>query len=229
MSSRARSSSAPGSRGGRTGRRPTSAPPQPRHTGRVSSSTAPPPKAASKAKLTGRAAIVLLVVAVLAVSYASSMRAWLQQRSDINTLTTEIAQRKAEVTALQLAKHRWHDPAYIQTQARLRFGWLMPGETGYRIIDGDGNIWVSGSELSDPVALRPKTHPEWWETVWGSIVAAGRDPVEVAARQVRKVAKRPVPVDQIGGGPHRGYGTPDGSIAPGDRLFPDSGEGVERR
>ena len=118
---------------------------------------------------------MVLVVAVLAVSYASSMRAWLQQRSDINTLSAQIAAGKAEVAALREAKQRWHDPAYIRTQARLRFGWVMPGETGYRVIDDDGDILVSGSQLSDPADPPPKSSPEWWETAWSSVVAAGRD------------------------------------------------------
>ena len=75
----------------------------------------------SRAKLTGRAAVLLLVVAVLAVSYASSMRAWLKQRSDINTLNAQIADQRANVAALQESKQRdCDDPAYIESEARKR-------------------------------------------------------------------------------------------------------------
>ena len=229
MSLRARGSSAPGARDGRAGRRPTSSSPAARRTVRIASATAVPQSASSKAQLTGRAAILVLVAAVLAVSYAASMRAWLQQRSDINTLTAEIAAGKAEVAALEQAKVRWHDPAYIQTQARLRFGWLMPGETGYRVIDGNGDLAVSGSQLSTPIPTHAKDAPEWWETAWGSVVAAGREPADIAATQARKAARRPTPADQIGGRPQRGAGQSGRTGDPGELLVPDTGQGTGGR
>jgi len=46
-------------------------------------------------RLTGRAAILVLVVAVLTVSYASSMRAYLQQRAHIKDVKEQIATRQA--------------------------------------------------------------------------------------------------------------------------------------
>ncbi len=222
MSSRARGTSAPGD--GRAGRRPTSSSPAARRAVRISSATALPPSATSKAKLTGRAAILVLVGAVLAVSYAASMRAWVQQRSDINTLTTAIAAAKADVAALEQEKHRWHDPAYIRTQARARFGWLMPGETGYRVIDGNGDFGASGSQLSAPTSGQTDSPAQWWETAWGSVVAAGRDPAEVAAEQARRAARRPTPADQIGGRPRSGAADRNDTVDPGDRLVPESGQ-----
>jgi Septum formation initiator len=120
--------------------------------------------------------VLLLVVAVLGVSYASSLRAWLQQRSDVNTLTAQIATSRAQIAALQQAKQRLHDPAYLRTQARERFGWLMPGEIGYRVIDAHGKIVQTGSQLSDPVAAPEKAPTEWWDRAWSSVVAAGSDP-----------------------------------------------------
>jgi len=120
--------------------------------------------------------VLLLVVAVLAVSYASSTRAWLKQRSEINTLNTQIADQRADVASLVQAKKRLHDPAYIESQARLRFGWIMPGEMGYRVIGSDGQVLPNGtSTLSQPV--KPvKRDSEWWQGLYGSVVAAGEVP-----------------------------------------------------
>jgi cell division protein FtsB len=154
--------------------------------------------ASSRAKLTGRAAVLLLVMAVLAVSYASSMRAWLKQRSDINTLTAQIASQKADVSELAQMKKRLHDPAYIKTQAQLRFGWLMPGETGYRVIGSDGKILSGGaSRLSDPTPVQPKNDPEWWQNAWGTVVEAGKTPAEIKAEEQKP---QRTPVDKIGRG-----------------------------
>lgn len=151
-------------------------------TGASAPDTQPP---SSKAKLTGRAAVLLLVVAVLGVSYASSLRAWLQQRSDVNTLTAQIATSRAHIAALEQSKQRLHDPAYIKAQARERFGWLMPGQTGYRVIDAHGKIVQTGSQLSDPIATSAKSHPEWWDRAWGSVVAAGAYPGQRAGETGR--------------------------------------------
>ncbi len=161
----------------------------------------------------------MLVVAVLGVSYASSMRAWLQQRSDINTLSAQIATRQASVGTLEQDKLRWHDPAYIRTQARLRFGWLMPGETGFRVIDDSGQILQSGSSLSDPAASRPKASAEWWEQAWDSVVAAGEDPA--ARQQGKERGTHRAPAESIGRVPHPAK-HPE-QITPGDRLAPETG------
>ena len=189
---RGRDSSARASRStSRNGRKPTprktSASPraaQPSRTSRTTRSTSrvvAPMAAAqlssSRAKLTGRAAVLLLVVAVLAVSYASSMRAWLKQRSDINTLNAQIAEQRQDVAALRLQKQRLHDPAYIQSLARSRFGWILPGETGFRVIGADGKVLSDGgSQLSDPTqpAAPPKT--EWWQDTYATVVTAGAEP-----------------------------------------------------
>lgn len=116
------------------------------------------------------------MLAVLGVSYASSARAWLQQRSDINTLNAQIATSQAQIAALDEAKQRWHDSAYIRTQARERFGWLMPGETGFRVIDSHGHVVSSGSSLSQPRAGARRRDGEWWQRAWDSVVAAGVGP-----------------------------------------------------
>lgn len=145
----------------------------------------------SRAKLTGRAAVLLLVVAVLAVSYASSMRAWLKQRSDINTLSAQIDHQRADVNALREARRRLHDPAYIESEARKRFGWILPGETGYRVIGDDGEVLSDGgSQLSDPSAPASTPDPEWWQDVYGSVVEAGKQPA-AAEPEVDTTPKKP--------------------------------------
>jgi cell division protein FtsB len=89
-------------------------------------------------RLTGRAAVLVLVVAVLAVSYASSMKAYLQQRAHIEDLKDQIATTSAEIDDLEREKRRWNDDAYVRAQARERFGYVMPGETSYVVLDEDG-------------------------------------------------------------------------------------------
>ena len=160
--------------------------------------TRPAPRAATpqtseraRSRFTGRAAVLVLVVAVLVVSYASSMRAYLRQQQHLTALHTNIHHAKSRIAALQREKERWRDPHYVRVQARARFGWVMPGEVGFQVIGENGKL------LDNPDALPSDRHtataqqPTWWQSAWGSVVAAGDPP------QPRNPADRPTPTMKI--------------------------------
>jgi cell division protein FtsB len=134
----------------------------------------PPEK--PRSRLTGRAAILVLVVAVLTVSYASSMRAFLQQRSHINALKTQITEREASIDALESEKQRWDDPAYVEQQARQRLGYVMPGERTYLVLDENGQPLEPESSLADPADVVTTTQTAWYDDVWDSVELAGHPP-----------------------------------------------------
>ncbi|WP_182525944.1 FtsB family cell division protein [Nocardioides dongkuii] len=127
---------------------------------------------------TGRLAILVLVLAVLAVSYASSLRAFLQQREDINELQSQIAERQRNIDDLAREKRRWQDPAYVVQEARKRLGYVMPGETAYVALDEDGEPLEAGAALGDPSAIDPPEPRAWWTDAWGSVELAGDPPAE---------------------------------------------------
>jgi cell division protein FtsB len=127
-------------------------------------------------RFTGRAAILVLVVAVLTVSYASSLRAYLQQRAHIADLKAQIAERSASIDDLEREKRRWNDPAYVQAQARERFGYLMPGETSYVVLGEDGKPLESDTDLPDSSDVREREPEAWWGPVWESTQLAGDPP-----------------------------------------------------
>ncbi len=127
-------------------------------------------------RFTGRAAILVVVLAVLAVSYASSLRAYLQQRSHIGDLKEQIAERRASIDELEGEKARWQDEAYVRQQARKRFGYLMPGETSYVVLDENGNPVDSDNELTDPSSVGQETPEAVYADVWESVKLAGNPP-----------------------------------------------------
>ncbi len=90
-------------------------------------------------RFTSRALVLAVVLLVLVISYASSLRAWLDQRQAIAETEQRIASVQDEVDALEREKRRWDDDAYVEQQARGRLGFLLPGETGYRVIGRDGD------------------------------------------------------------------------------------------
>ena len=95
---------------------------------------------------------------------------------------------KAAADELEREKRRWHDPAYVETQARERFGYLMPGETSYVVLGEDGQPLESRSTLTDPASVTARTPTAWWTSEWKSVQLAGNPP-----------APQPPPASQIDG------------------------------
>lgn len=147
------------------------------NTGNVTSTATATP-APRPPRLTGRAALLLLIVAVLAVSYASSMRAYLHQREHIADLKAQIASSSGEIDALERQKKRWDDESYVEQEARKRFGYVLPGETSLQAIEGDGRPLDSGAGLADPDSAEPLTPQPWWDAAWRSVELAGDPPTK---------------------------------------------------
>lgn len=107
--------------------------------------------------------VVLLFLVILV---APTLRAYLQQQSDISSLREGVAQQKVTVEELQDEQARWGDPAYVEQQARTRLKFVKVGEKSYTVIDPkvdtrDSTVARAG-ESTDP----------WYDTIWSSMQAA---------------------------------------------------------
>jgi Septum formation initiator len=123
--------------------------------------------------------VLVLVLSVLTISYASSLKAYFQQHSQIVGLRSQIASSEADIQRLDAERARWDDPAYVREQARARFGYLMPGQTSYVVIGADGRPLAAQSTLSDPRTSRAgRTPTAWWTTEWKSVQLAGDPPAK---------------------------------------------------
>lgn len=143
--------------------------------------------ATPRTRLTGRALLFGVIVAFLAVSFASSMRAYVEQRDHIRQLKSEIASSEATIADLERERRRWDDPAYVKAQARATLGYLMPGETGYQVLDENGDPLDPEADLHDPAEVgTPEAETAWWEDVWGSVELAGNPPPERGDRPAEK-------------------------------------------
>jgi hypothetical protein len=132
--------------------------------------------------------VLVLVLAVLAMSYASSMRAYLQQRGQMNDLRDQIALRQASISGLEKEKQRWQDPAFVRQQAR-ELGYVNPGETAYRVLDEHGKPIEQDSTLTDPSTVAKPTPTAWWSRAWQSVEVAG-NPSRADAQPATKIAEK---------------------------------------
>lgn len=125
---------------------------------------------------TRRALVFFVVLAVLLLSYANSLRTYLSLQREMATAQQQIEQRSERIKELEDQLNRWNDDDYVRSQARTRLGWVMPGETGYRVIGRDGKV-ASGS--TDVKGLGTGDVSElgatWWDRMAGSIVIADAD------------------------------------------------------
>jgi cell division protein FtsB len=160
------------------------------------------PPGEERGRPSGRIAVVVLVLLVLVISYASSLRAWLAQRDEIDAARAELVQTQERVDQLRTDAERWQDPAFVTAEVRRRLGWVLPGEVGYRVLGPDGRPVGGDVSLEDPVAEPEEAPVDWYSSLWGSVEEAGVDPEEAAA-QAAEEAVRPDPDAVIGEDPDR--------------------------
>ncbi|MFJ6086103.1 FtsB family cell division protein [Streptomyces sp. NPDC001002] len=116
---------------------------------------------ARRSRLTGRAALLALVVCTLVVALAYPIRQYVSQRAEVADLQRQKQQAKERVEQLRDLKARWQDDAYAEQQIRQRLHYVMPGETGYIVIDPD---LTKQSRADLGAADRP-----WYSNVWDGV------------------------------------------------------------
>ncbi|MFI1567286.1 septum formation initiator family protein [Streptomyces sp. NPDC020490] len=113
---------------------------------------------ARRSRLTSRAALLALVVCTLVVALAYPIRQYVSQRAEIADLERQKQQARERVGQLRDLKARWKDDAYAEQQIRQRLHYVMPGETGYVVIDpGAARRSRAGRTAADR---------SWYSNVW---------------------------------------------------------------
>lgn len=115
--------------------------------------------------LTGRAAILAIVVCAIALSLAYPVREYLGQRQRIAELRAENQQLQQQITALEQRKRQLDDPQHIKRLARERLHFRMPGETVYIVADGSGDDEQSRSGSTESRDVRQP----WFVNLWRSV------------------------------------------------------------
>ena len=183
---------------GEAGAAPAAPTPSTRRTTRVGRAGRPGRRPRRASTFTSRALILLLVVAVLGVSYASSIRAWLNQRSEQHALSAQIV---PSGTAIAVAA----GPAGALERPGLHRG---AGPAPLRLGDA-GRAQLPGHRHGRQGAAAPGTtrSPDRCRRpVGAATVVAGRSGQPRAGRRSRAAPKQPAaqrrqPAKRIG--PHR--------------------------
>jgi cell division protein FtsB len=122
---------------------------------------------AKRPQLTGRAAILAVVVCAIAMSLAYPVREYISLRRSISELRAEKARVEAERQALLARDRQSDDPNWIKRTAKERLHYCGPGEKCYVVMEPD-----QGKEQT--AVKQPAAVPPWYQTLWESVEAADR-------------------------------------------------------
>ncbi|MER7131037.1 septum formation initiator family protein [Streptosporangium saharense] len=122
---------------------------------------------ARRPQLTGRAAVLAIVVCAIAMSLAYPVREYVAQRRYIAQLEQQRAKELAEIKE-QEDRYRQHfDPGYIKRQGRERLFYCDPGRKCYVVMRER-----QGQSKGTVAAEKKVVTPPWYQTLWESVEAA---------------------------------------------------------
>jgi cell division protein FtsB len=120
-------------------------------------------------RLTGRAAVLCMLLVGLLLAYAYPVRVYLSQQNEIDQLErSQVAQRQ-HIDELAGQLEKWNDPEYVKAQARGRLLFVMQGEKPTVVIGGQPQ---PGTVISVPSTGGAGDNAPWYGKLWSSIQAA---------------------------------------------------------
>ena len=133
----------------------------------------PPPSSPSTpgalpTRLTGRAAVLAVVICAIALSLAYPVREYIAQRQQINQLTVQNQTMSGQVKSLETENGQLAQPWYIEQRARDELHMCFPDEQCYAVLNGQSPY------ASTPARVTVVT--PWYSKLWQSVQRAGQEP-----------------------------------------------------
>jgi len=139
----------------------------------------PPAAAPRTTRLTGRAAVLAVVICAIALSLAYPVREYITQRKQIDALVAQQQVMLNQVKGLQRQQARLNDPDYIEKVARQQLDMCFPRTTCY--------IVTGGQSQAGPAARAAKAGPApWYDKLWKSVQQADASPGTPASQKTAK-------------------------------------------
>ena len=120
--------------------------------------------AARSTKLTGRAALLAVVICAIALSLAYPVREYIAQRQQIDQLLAQQQTLSEQVNALQAENSKLSQTWYIEQEARSQLHMCFPKEQCYEVVSGQS---AKASAATPQTAADP-----WYAKLWDSVQKA---------------------------------------------------------
>ncbi len=108
----------------------------------------------------------------MVVSLAYPLQRYLAQRGAIAATRAATRAEQQAIASLTGQLRRWHDPAYVEQQARVRLLYTTPGTANYVVLGATQPATRTRGRATVPAD--PST--SWYARLWASDVAAGHRP-----------------------------------------------------
>jgi cell division protein FtsL len=112
-------------------------------------------------RLTGRAAVLAVVICAIALSLAYPVRAYMAQREQIDQLVTQQQLMLTQVKSLQAEQAKLSDKSYIEQLARQELDMCLPGTQCY-VVEGSQPLTNGARPQSSGPA-------PWYAKLWQSV------------------------------------------------------------
>ena len=129
-----------------------------------------PPVSPRTTRLTGRAAVLAVVICAIALSLAYPVREYLAQRQQIDQLVAQQQTMLTQVKNLQAEQAKLADRSYIEQLARQELDMCFPGTQCYVIEGGQPLLNGARPEQSGP--------EPWYAKLWRSVEQADASPAK---------------------------------------------------
>lgn len=121
--------------------------------------------------LTGRAAVLAVVLLGLLLAYAYPIRVYLAQQAQISSIEAQQDVQRRKISKLAEEREKWNYPEFVKSQVRSRLMWTEEGETPYRVVGGGAADEPTAADQSSQQPARPRP---WYGKLWQSIAGADR-------------------------------------------------------
>jgi cell division protein FtsB len=146
----------------------------PRRSGMPQATVAPRPLAARIGFAVGittgrRAALLAALVCVLMLSVAVPLRNYVGQRAELATVYDQQQILADKIAELERRRGLLADPQHIETQARERLRYVLPGEAPYLVQLPPGPITTSNTDATGSTGVVQASAPPWYGQLWKTI------------------------------------------------------------
>jgi cell division protein FtsB len=116
---------------------------------------------ARSTKLTGRAALLAVVICAIALSLAYPVREYIAQRQQIDQLLAQQETMSAQVRALEAEDSKLSQTWYIEQEAQEQLHMCFPQEQCYEVISGQ----PTKASVTKPQVVADPWYAKLWESV----------------------------------------------------------------
>jgi cell division protein FtsB len=122
-------------------------------------------------RLTGRAAVLGMVLVGLLLAYAYPVRVYLAQQAEIAGLEQQQREQRERIAGLADERAKWDDPEFVKAKAKKELHYVQPGDIP--LIPLPDQQKPGATNPTPPGTDRPSPDP-WYRKLWSSVEVANK-------------------------------------------------------